>query len=221
MRIVFFGLCLCLVAKTVHAGAWGREPGQIFLSFGANAWASDWDDNSDYYDTTLFGEYGLTDRVTIGFDYFTSDQDDAQTAMVFAQLPLGDVTGQSRYAVRLGFGLRDAPGEDPDYLMRGGVSWGRGLNQGWLAIDASATVAQSDHVYRPKADFTWGHNLTDDWATMLQLQTGEGTDGAPFARISPAIIYSVTETARVTLGLVQPLNGSGEASIRVGIWASY
>ncbi|PUB18602.1 hypothetical protein [Yoonia sediminilitoris] len=218
MRHILTGFFLLGLATSADAGAWNREKGQLFVSSGLNLWASDWGYVPNYYDTTIYGEYGLTDRVTLGFDYFTADRDNSHTAVGFAQFPLGDVTGANRYAASLGFGLERDQDDDIDYLMRGGLSWGRGLQSGWLGIDASATTRTSDRTYRPKVDFTWGHNLSDAWTTMVQLQTGEGKDGTRFAKLNPTVIYSLTDNARVNLGLVEPITGPEESSLRIGVW---
>ncbi len=205
-------------ATAAHAGAWAREKGQVFLAAATNLWISDAGDDGLYYDPTFYAEYGLTDRITLGLDYFSTARNSVHTGMIFAQFPLGDVTGPDRFAASFAIGARTDFELEFDYLQRGSLSWGRGLDSGWLALDLSATYNRNDQLYRPKADFTWGRNLNDTWTTMLQLQSGETMEDDLFVKLSPAIVYGINDTLRISLSGTGPLKGNAERSIRLGVW---
>ncbi len=204
-----------------HGGAWAREKGQLFFAYATNLWISDGADTGLYYDPTIYAEFGLTDRVTVGVDYFSTARDTIHTGLIFAQFPLGDTTGSDRFAASFALGVQTDFALELDYLQRGGLSWGRGLDSGWLALDVSATYSRNDQLYRPKADFTWGHNLSDNWTTMFQLQSGKTMDDDRFIKLSPAIIYGFNENLRISISATKPLKGNAESSIRLGIWQTF
>jgi len=214
--IAFSGL-----ATTAEGGAWAREKGQLFVSLGANIWVHDSDEHGHYHDPTLYFEYGLTDRITVGADYFATVFDSVDVGFAFAQIPLGDVTADDKFAVQLGYGIRTDYLTEFDPLWRGGLSWGRGLPNGWLAIDASAIYSQTDQVWRKKVDYTWGHHLTDRWSGMLQIQTGRSFDDRDFAKLAPAMIFNLNDTIRVSLGGMQELRDSDAAGIRLSVWQDF
>ena len=220
MWFVIWCVCAALIAGQAAAGAWAREKGELFISQGGNFLLSDGAELPVHYDPTTYAEYGLTDRVTLGLDYHTADKGRIQTAFVFARVPLGDVDGRDRIAFSLGFGQRADVVNGAETLTRGGVSWGRGLESGWLAVDTSATFSASDGSARPKADFTWGRHLTDRWTASVQLQTGQGFNDDYYAKISPAISFGINERYRINVGAVQALTGDGGAALKVELWTT-
>ncbi len=221
MRVFLVSVWLTMVANMAHSGAWAREEGQFFIASASNVTLFDDIDDPMYYDPTFYAEYGLTPLVTLGAEYFTTERDTVQTGFVFARIPLGDTTGTDRFAASLAFGAEILPFEDPTPLVRGGLSWGRGLDNGWLAVDTSATYNRATELFIPKADFTWGHNLTDRWTVMFQLQTGRTKDDADYRKIESAVVFSVMDGMRITFGAIQPLNGDDPGALRLGLWQTF
>lgn len=221
MRVLLLIIAFAGLATTAQGGAWAREKGALFIALGANLWVHDSAERGLYHDPTLYVEYGLSDRVTVGADYFATAFDSVDAGFIFAQTPLGDVTANNKWAVQLGYGLRTDYVTDLDTLWRGGVSWGRGLPSGWLAIDASAIYSQTDQVWRQKIDYTWGHHFSDRWSGMFQVQTGRSFDDQDFAKLAPAVIWRWSDTLRVSLGGVQEIIDSDAAAIRVSIWQDF
>lgn len=214
-------MLLCLCAHAAHAGAWAREKGDMFIAFGGNFLLSEGARKPVHYDPTLYAEYGLSDRVTIGMDLYTADAGEVLTGYTFAAFPIGDLEAQNRYMASFGLGLRLDANATNEMLMRGGLSWGRGLDNGWLAIDASATFGTVDTTFRPKSDFTWGHNWNDNWTTTLQLQTGQGLTDDYYAKVSPSIIYAFNDDIKVHLGAVQALTGDKGYGLKFETWLSF
>ena len=221
MRVLLVAICLICAASAAQAGAWAREKGQLFIASASNIALLEDTDTYLYYDPTFYTEYGLSDRVTLGAEYFTTQRDTVQTGLVFANIPLGDMAGDDRFSVGLAFGAEIRPYQDPVPLMRGGLSWGRGLDSGWLAIDASATYHRDADIFTPKADFTWGYNLTDRWTLMFQLQTGRSSDAADYAKLNSAVIFGLTDTLRITMGVMNPLIDDDPAALRLGVWQTF
>ncbi|MDX8347094.1 hypothetical protein SLH49_03760 [Cognatiyoonia sp. IB215446] len=221
MRLLVAVICLLVTPQAAVSGAWAREEGQFFLSSGGNFLLSDGAQLPVHYDPTLYLEYGLTDILTIGVDYHTADQGRIDTGFVFARFPLGETTGATRYAASIGFGARVDEFNPRENLVQGGLFWGRGYSAGWFAVDFTATHGDLSENFRAKADFTWGHNLSDRWTTSLQLQTGEGFSGDTYAKINPAIIMTLTQNHRISLGAVRALTGDEGSALKLNVWSTF
>lgn len=221
MKSVILTFCLTLCASSASAGAWAREKGELFIAAGGNFLLSEGAQLPVHYDPTLYAEWGFTDRITLGIDLHTADQGQIGTLFAFTNIPIGDLTAQNRYAVSLAYGVRARDGTPTETLMRGGFSWGRGLSNGWLAIDASATLGTIDTTWRPKLDATWGRNWSDTWTTTLQLQTGQGWTNDRYAKISPTVIYAVRPNVKVALGAVQGLTGDKGSALKLETWLTF
>lgn len=221
MRLIAFVLLLVLTAGPIWAGAWAREKGTLFIAAGGNLWLSDGSQLPVHYDPTLYAEFGFTDRITLGLDIHTADKGQIFSGFVFANVPIGPLDGANRYAANLAYGFRTDATRPDEILLRGGLSWGRGLSNGWLAVDASATFGTADATWRPKMDATWGHNWTDRWTTTLQLQTGQGFTNDYYAKISPSVIWSFNDDVRLSLGYVQALTGDGGAGLKLETWLTF
>lgn len=221
MRLLVAFMCLLLLPQAAIAGAWAREKGQVFLSTGGNFLLSDGAQLPVHYDPTLYLEYGLSDLLTIGVDYHTADQGRIDTGFVFARFPLGEPAGANRYAASIGFGARVDEFNPPERLLQGGLFWGRGYDAGWFAIDYTGTYGDISENFRSKADFTWGHHLSDRWTTSLQLQTGEGFSGDTYAKINPAIIMTLTKNHRISVGAVKALTGDEGSALKLNVWSTF
>lgn len=218
---VFLVLLWCLWGQTALAGAWPREKGALFIAAGGNFWLSDGSQLPVHYDPTLYAEWGFTDRITLGLDIHTADQGQIFSGFVFANFPVGPVDGTHRFAANLAYGFRTDAQRPDEILMRGGLSWGRGLSDGWLAVDASATLGTADETWRPKMDATWGHNWSDRWTTTLQLQTGQGFTNDYYAKISPAVIWTMRDDLRISLAYVKGLTGDKGGGMKLETWISF
>lgn len=221
MKLLCLTVFWAFAATTAQAGAWAREKGELFVAAGGNFLLSEGAQLPVHYDPTLYAEWGYTDRITLGIDLHTADRGEIGTAFAFVNVPIGDLTAKYRWAVNLGYGLRATAGAPSETLLRGGFSWGRGLSNGWLAVDASATIGTIDTTWRPKVDATWGRNWDDRWTTTLQLQTGQGWTDDYYAKISPTVIWTWTPNRKVALGLVQGLTGDRGAAMKLETWLTF
>lgn len=221
MRFLLLTIWAVLLSLPAHAGAWAREKGDMFIAAGGNFWLSDGSQLPVHYDPTLYAEYGLTDRVTIGLDLHTADKGQIISGFVFANVPLGPTDGRNKWAGNLAYGYRTDATRPDEVLLRGGLSWGRGLEDGWLAVDASVTFGTADASWRPKLDATWGHNWDDRWTTTFQLQTGQGFTNDYYAKVSPTIVWTMREDIRLSLGYVQALTGDRGAGLKLETWLSF
>lgn len=203
------------------AGAWARQKGQVFIATGANIYVFQDKDAPHTSAPTLYAEYGLTERVTVGLSYFQEQDDTVQNGFFWGRIPIGDIEGEDRFAASLGFGLRLDENLQQEQLVQAGLSWGRGQDNGWIAVDASVTYGNSTQKLRPKLDATRGFNLADRWTAIMQIQTGEGFDGSNYFKFSPAINMKVSDSLSLNLAAVAPLKGDEADSLRLELWATF
>lgn len=221
MRFVSLFFLLSIAATAANAGAWSREKGQLFIATGGNFWLSSGAQLPVHYDPTLYAEFGATERVTLGLDLHTADAGRIGSAFFFAMFPIGDTEARDRYAAGFALGVRADAYHPPESLVRGQFSWGRGLQDGWLAIDASATYGSQDGAFRSKIDTTWGHNWSDRWTTILQLQLGQGFTDDIYAKVAPSIVYEWSDSMNIHLGYVHGLTGDRGSGLKLETWLTY
>ena len=134
-----FVLLALVVGGPAAGGAWPQERGHGFVSTDTrisrpqNALRDG--DLATY--NTLYAEYGLTDRLTLGVDLGRSVSG-ADKAVIFLRYPLSTPLPDTRVAVALGFGqIGNAR------VVRPGVSLGRSFTMGdkrygWFSAEAVA-----------------------------------------------------------------------------------
>jgi hypothetical protein len=204
-----------------QAGAWAREKGDLFLSFGGNIALFDGATRPVHYDPTLYVEYGLTDRLTVGFDGYTSDATAVVNGFVFLRYPIGSTDGPQRLAFSVAAGASEIPGLALETTGRIGLHWGYSLTRGWLAADATSVLGLAVGEREGKVEFTWGRQLTDRWTGTLQLQGGVGFSGDTYAKVTPAIMYDLGDTTSLRAGFVQALTGDMGSALTLEVWLSF
>ncbi len=209
-----------LSAAAAHAGAWPREEGGVFSSFGGNVALFGAAARPVYYDPTVYLEYGLTERLTLGLDGYTADRGDAGSMLVFARYALDDGSGTHRFATSLGIGYTLLPTGSLDETVRIGLHWGRGLEDGWLAVDATATVLR-DNDTQIKIDSTWGQALNERFTSVLNVEAGLGLSGDFYAKVTPSIVFEVSPVISVRAGFVQALTGDRGGGLLLQAWVEF
>lgn len=226
-------LLLCLHAGPVLAGAWPREAGTGFASL--SHWHAE--AGGDSY-TALFTEWGLTQRLTLGFDAGRSVSGETKTVL-FLRAPLMDWLG-AKVATEIGFG--EIAGQS---VIRPGLSFGRGLEgrygSGWLAVDTVLEFEIETGDIDVKADITLGFNPSpadgqaSRWTMIVQVQTGlvavnEGVmllretgirPDPSFLRIVPSVTYRLRDGIDLELGLYHSLTGTDERGVKLGVWTRF
>lgn len=214
-------LLFCLAPDMAFAGAWARAEGDLFIAAGGNFLLSDGARLPVHYDPTLYAEFGASERVTLGLDFHTADAGRIGTVYFFASFPIGDLESDNKFAANIALGSRFDAEKSTETLLRGGISWGRGLENGWLAIDATASFGTEDGTFRPKVDATWGHRWSDKWMTTLQLQSGQGFTNDYYTKIAPSLIYNFNDDVAIHLGAVKGLTGDRGAGLKLETWLTY
>ncbi|MFT4743079.1 MAG: hypothetical protein ACI91Z_001053 [Yoonia sp.] len=221
MRLILIFLGLICAANLAHAGAWSREKGQLFIAAGGNFLLSDGAQLPVHYDPTVYAEFGLSERLTLGMDLHTADAGRIGSIFFFASVPIGDLQSHQKFAANLSLGARANALAQTEALIRGGLSWGMGLDNGWLSIDASATYGTDDRTFRPKVDATFGYRWTDKWTTSLQVQTGQGFTNDYYAKIAPSVTYNLRDNIKLHLGAVHALTGDRGSALKFETWLTF
>lgn len=215
-------LCLTLAAVPASAGPWVREKGSVFLSFGGNVAISDAAQRPVHWDPTLYLEYGLTDRITVGLDVYIANGAEEETATAFVRFPIRSADSGWPVAMTLAMGTRnDKALGVVDTLARAGISVGRSLPNGWLSADLTGVYAVEAERLESKLDLTWGWNFADDWTSIVQLQSGVGTAGDIYVKLAPSVVYDLNRFTKVEVGLVQAFTGDGGTGLRVSTWIEF
>jgi len=220
MRCLSLVLLLCLLAQTADAGAWPRKAKSGFASVATRlTWPQDigrWSDRgpTETYQTAYF-EYGITDRLTVGFDLGRAVSGKGKS-IGFIQYPLRNRDAGPKVSAQLGFGrISGRP------VMRPGVSVGWGLDRGWVSVDTVAEIqidsAQTDY----KIDVTWGRVLSRDMKLVMQVQTGAPHDETVFARLAPSLVVPISKRFRVVVGGTYGLTGDDTMGLKLGLWSEF
>lgn len=222
MRSLALALILILAsAPVVEAGAWlrARNSGFASSSVAINA--------EKELSTSFYGEYGLTDRFTLGTDIrYGVDRTFLQqgSGIVFIRFPVARTDRTHKWAAHVGVGARYLEG---DFLpaTEVGLSWGRGIQwgqkYGWVNIDTSYNVPQSPADNRFKLDATVGFGFTKQIKAMLQIfNTVEG--GETYSQIAPSLLWSPGDgKATIQLSTEIPVAGGGETAFKIGMWIDF
>lgn len=210
---------ICWLSGAAHAGAWPREQGTGFASAAARfVWPRDLSvtrPESTYL--TLYLEYGLTERLTLGLDLGHSVSGDGK-AVGFVRLPLAR-RGDWVMAAEIGAGV--IAGQK---VLRPGLSVGRGLQGkhggGWLSADALVEIDQIGGL-DAKMDVTWGMALPRDRTLILQVQTGIPGDRDPFLRLAPSLVTPLPGGLKAEIGATLGLSGDNGVGLMFGLWREF
>lgn len=209
-------LSLCLSGPALP-GAWPREKGTAFLSLAGQAEGPD-EDGIYRQNFTLYAEYGLTERLTLGVDA-GGDALRMTKAIGFLRWPLGRADRGVKLAFELGAGQVD--GEN---ALRPGLSLGRGVEfgkrQGWLAADGRAILFTGGGMTL-ETDLTFGLSLTKRSKVILQIQAGQPDLGGAYTRFAPSFVFETKPGAHIEFGLTEPLLGDGDRGIKLGLWRKF
>ena len=206
-------LLLCLAGTHAAAGAWPRQEGTWFTSV-ATRFNFDGSFASTPTYNSAYVEYGLNGRHTLGLDAGQSG-DGTSRAIAFLRLPLAETRKGNPLSAELGLGVIDT-----QIVLRPGMSWGRGLDKGWLAADALGEIGLTGDTTL-KLDLTLG--LKDDNGRMLILQLQNAiSPGTPVtAQFAPSVVVPFGKTRHLEIGASAALLGPRSYAIKFGLWQDF
>lgn len=212
LRILAF---LLVMAGQADAGAWPREKGEQFLSHSV---VSDVRGSAGDY-TTLYAEYGTTERVTLGIDLGKFDTR-VDKAVGFVRLPLAAPDDQSRMAVELGLGQADGR-----FVWRPGISLGRGLNlngrPGWVAVDYRALLRRRVLRSTLETDVTFGMALGSRTKAIFQVQSGTSLETGTYMRVAPSMVLEHKPGRHLEVGVTAGVLQSTDFTFKIGAWQQF
>lgn len=231
MRVLLLVL-LAIWPSLCFAGAWPREKGGVFLSFATTTQASPLlhatqiPELAHSSESSLYAEYGLTHRVTLGFDGMMTDSVSYGQFLFFARVALGDMEAQNRFSASFAIGQFIDTVIDIDHLeaeqtslTRLGLHYGRGLSNGWVGAELFATnTALGTDL---KLDATWGIKPWDRWMFITQLQTGSPAQGDSYANFAPAVVWKMNKRLSIEVSVIQPLGGDRDPALKLGSWTEF
>ncbi len=231
VRVVSCCLLSLTLAAPLHAGAWLREDGAVFLSFGANLALSEGAWSPVGRDPRLYLEWGLNARTTLAFAAHAGPQNSARTgeAQIFRSLPLPDGWGVATVSGGLAIREFDSIQYDVDgaettrvnRLASLGLAWGQGSDTGWVTIEGRVMADMADGDIEAKLDLTGGYHISPVWSAMLQLQSGRGHTGDSYAKILPSVIYRISDSLRLNAGVSHALTGDRGTGLFVESWIEF
>jgi hypothetical protein len=223
MRLLAVCLCLCLLmpgcVPRAEAGAWPRKAGTGFASADVRlSWPKALlqglpGEMQQYY--TLYVEYGLTDRWTLGLDLGRSVSGAGKT-VVFLQYPLRDRDRGAKITAQLGFGKISGQA-----VVRPGLALGWGRPRGWASAEAVAEVQIDSGATDLKLDLTLGVNLFEEAKWIVQLQTGAPQGAPDFARAASSVILPLRGGLKAEAGVTWGLQGDDSFGLKLGLWKDF
>jgi hypothetical protein len=216
MRVIL--LIFSVLAPMAQAGPWPREKGHAFLSFGG---LSEIDETTGTISTysTLYGEYGLTEKATLGLDLGT-DQRRSSKAVVFLRLPVRPDTHTTKIAAEMGFGV-----EDGSAAIRPGLSIGRGYTlgkrNGWMTADSRTVLFKDFKDTLFESDLTLGLSATKRIKMILQLQTGVPVNDTSYIRFAPSVVFKRKTGRYIEFGATAGIVGIKGLGLKIGSWFEF
>lgn len=228
MRVLLFSI---LLPVSVDAGAWARGEGQTYAALGIEAAEAG-------IAATLFAERGMSEKITIGLDGFVDEENESLTATAFARYTF-DTKGPNVWAVSVGLGgeyrvderllqlTAGGPMFTADHRRAGGFlrlggHYGRGLENGWFAADASYALGRlksqddpplpDEDIARAKIDITYGRRFSEPITAIGQLFL-EDYDGDDAASVQVGVTYDFSE---VTMGAALRQGSDGDTVLTIG-----
>lgn len=233
-RLLTSGFLICLPILA-HSGPWPRDQGTSFLS------ASSERDSAGNNYASIYGEYGLSKRRTLGYEIGYTNVGET-TVMIWLQRQLDDGEGAWRLAYSLGGG---ALAREDQIVPLGqlGLSAGRGfenvLGGGWFAADLKLKVAGEtttviwqqglnaveESYLTPetttKGELTLGFRPWERMMLVNQLRLEQRQDLDLSTKLAISLIRDLSDHAKLELGVIEPLTGAGDPAVKLGTWFNF
>lgn len=214
---VWLLLLICLLrAGPAGAGAFSEEKRTGFV---ATTGFYRWDGFGAMQEAGLYAAYGLTPRLTLGFDaYYTPGL--SSHALLFLRLPIAQGRGANRFAAEFGLGVhREAGGGGAMYRLS--LAHGRSWDRGWYDLTASVERRSGQPKAGWKLDGTLGGLGKARLQPMLQLGLGRTGWGLREWRASAHLRYDTPKGATWVLGLERKHSGTTSSAVSLALWRRF
>ncbi|SLN15270.1 hypothetical protein ROA7450_00335 [Roseovarius albus] len=203
---------LALSTAQVQAGAWPREKGSVFLSYSLEI------ETEAPYQTygTIYGEYGVTDKLTLGLD-LGGDDTVSDKAFVFARYPGKPAAVGILSAWEIAIGMAEN-----ELAFRPGVSIGRGIKwveiDGWLGLETRSIIFSNGLAGDFEADATLGLSVTKQSKLIFQLQGRIPPIEPAYIKLAPSYIFEQRSGRHLEAGIITGVMGTDELKLKFGAW---
>lgn len=212
-------LALTLLPAAARPAAWPREPGAVFLSFKGE------DGGRDHASGSLYGEYGLTPRLTLTGQLSRDGGSDREVRLGGTlRYALSAHDAVHRFAVSLGGSAPPtALGAATRARAEMGLHWGRGFSSrygdGWVTATARLMIARDEA--RPVTDLhaLAGLRPFEGWMAMLSAGRYADEDGVTY-KISPSAGYRLREGVWIVPSLTRDLTAS-DTGLGLAVWLEF
>jgi|28_taG_2_1085356.scaffolds.fasta_scaffold00011_207 hypothetical protein len=172
------------------------------------------------HELSYFGEYGWSDRLTIGVDLNQSDPDSGH-ALLFARIPLSKQNSAVPLALAISAGGAHFRG-DWGGMYRVTLSAGHGFRtehgSGWASIDATYEYRHGADDPTWKLDATVGLNNPGRLSPMLQIETSKTSGQSLSYAIIPSLRHEISAHQEVVFGLEYKEADQRSLGLRVALW---
>ena len=210
-----------LWVASVQAAPWPREKGEVFTAVtGSYRYAPE--TGQVQREASFFLEYGLTPRVTAGFDA-NDAQADYTHAYAFVRWPVSPAATPLKRAVSVGAGLSRSDG-DWGPMARLAFELGQeidGKYPGWWSIVAALEDHSVSGALSYKLDATLGIDITPGIKGIVDVETSRrsGLDHAVTVRTS--LGWKLRGPHHVILGFETKDANTRSYGVRVGLWRRF
>ena len=216
MQLLVYLCLIMLTASSALAGAWLREEGSAFTAAAITVFKE-----PDYgydYTTSFYAEWGARKNLTVGLD-FEEGADYFGHATVFARVPVADLGAKGRFAAEFGIGAHHQY-HRAWALYKTTLSYGKGFQNGWVAVDAALEYRTHDALYR-KLDLTAGLSSDRLINPLLQVETAYRTGDPLYWRVRPSIMIKRKDRPTTWVLGVERNDARSDAGIKLSIWADF
>lgn len=206
--------------EPVLAGAWLREESHGFLALSGTLRRTD---AGLDYETSVYADYGLTRRLTLGVD-FHQQANTAGHVLAFVRLPLNRGTRRTRLALELAAGAHAWLG-DWQPMARTTLSLGRGFSsrwgEGWFNIDAAYERRFGSARPAIKLDGAVGLSSGGHVRPLLKLETTRIAGHPLYWTVTPAIQIDAGKGGTWIVGVERKSVPQGSIGLRLGLWRRF
>ncbi len=216
-------LCLALVLSmttSAAAGPWPRGAGNVFL--GPKLVQTE-----DWRAAEFYGEYGFTERLTLGAKLTWRD-DDIRDVELFSRWHLHDLGGA--HPVSVEFGTRARLSDDllerrprATAALHYGMGFAQPLHGGWLTVTLRGTQPPpADTLSRVIVDLDAELALRPIERGILSARVEQHfAAGEGYVTLVPGLGWEFGESATVMAqGTFDP-SGDAEPGLRLGLWLDF
>ncbi len=210
-------------AQSALAGAWPREPGGGFVSARSDLETTA---TGSALSFSLYGEYGLTRRLTLVGQFSNADQpftpSRAAAGVTFALSPPEAV---NRFAVGLGVSTPpDLVGVMTQTRIETSLHWGRGFESrfggGWMTATARVLFARDEDDPITDLHGLVGLRPAEGWMTMLSASRYEDAKGV-YYKVSPSVGFELRDRLWIVPSLSQELSDDRSTGVGAALWFSF